>query len=49
MRELRIQNRNRFSEGRQEDQSASKRPAFKDKPARWEIESLVPVVKGFRK
>ena len=36
------------SEGRQENQSASKMPAFKEKLTRQEIESLVPVVKDFR-
>jgi hypothetical protein len=38
-----------ISEGRQENQSASKMPAFKEKLTRQEIESLVPVVKDFRK
>jgi mono/diheme cytochrome c family protein len=37
-----------ISEGRQENQSASKMPAFKEKLTRQEIESLVPVVKDFR-
>ena len=35
-------------EGRQENQGASKMPAFKEKLTRPEIESLVPVVKEFR-
>jgi mono/diheme cytochrome c family protein len=38
-----------ISEGRQEHQSASKMPAYKEKLTRSEIESLVPVVKDFRK
>ena len=38
-----------ISEGRQENQSASKMPAFKEKLTRPEIESLVPVLKDFRK
>ena len=38
-----------ISEGRQENQSPSKMPAFKDRLTRAEIESLVPVVKDFRK
>jgi mono/diheme cytochrome c family protein len=37
------------SEGRQENQSATKMPAFKERLSRGEIESLVPVVKDFRK
>ena len=37
------------SEGRQENQSPSKMPAFKERLTRPEIESLVPVVKDFRK
>jgi mono/diheme cytochrome c family protein len=37
------------SEGRQENQSASKMPAFKGRLTSPEIESLVPVVKDFRK
>jgi mono/diheme cytochrome c family protein len=36
-------------EGRQENKSASKMPAFGEKLSRPEIESLVPVVKEFRK
>ncbi len=36
-------------EGRQENQKTSKMPAFKEKLTRPEIESLVPVVKGFRR
>ena len=38
-----------ISEGRQENQSATKMPAFKERLARPEIESLVQVVKEFRK
>jgi mono/diheme cytochrome c family protein len=38
-----------ISEGRQENQTASKMPAFKEKLTRSEIESLVPVLKNFRK
>jgi mono/diheme cytochrome c family protein len=38
-----------INEGRQENQSASKMPAFKEKLTCPEIESLVPVVKEFRK
>jgi mono/diheme cytochrome c family protein len=38
-----------ISEGRQENQSATKMPAFKERLTRPEIESLVPVVKEFRK
>ena len=37
-----------ISEGRQENQSASKMPAFKEKLTRQEVDSLVPVVKDFR-
>jgi mono/diheme cytochrome c family protein len=36
-----------ISEGRQENQSATKMPAFKERLTRPEIESLVPVVKEF--
>jgi mono/diheme cytochrome c family protein len=36
-------------EGRQENQGTSKMPAFREKLTRPEIESLVPVVKEFRK
>jgi len=36
-------------EGRRENQSTSKMPPFKDKLSQQEIESLVVVVKGFRK
>ncbi len=38
-----------ISEGRQENQSATKMPAFKERLTRPEIESLVPVLKEFRK
>ena len=38
-----------ISEGRQTNQSAKKMPAFKESLTRPEIESLVPVVKEFRK
>ena len=38
-----------IAEGRQENQSATKMPAFKERLTRPEIESLVPVVKDFRK
>jgi len=38
-----------ISEGRQENQSASKMPAFKERLTRPEIESLVPVIREFRK
>ncbi len=38
-----------IAEGRQQNQPASKMPAFKDRLTRPEIESLVPVVKEFRK
>ena len=37
------------SEGRRENQSPSKMPAFKERFTRPEIESLVPVVKDFSK
>jgi mono/diheme cytochrome c family protein len=36
-------------EGKQENQSTSKMPPFKEKLTRTEVESLVPLVKGFRK
>jgi mono/diheme cytochrome c family protein len=36
-------------EGRQENQKTAKMPPFKDRLTRQEIESLVPVVKEFRK
>ena len=38
-----------ISEGRQENQGTSKMPTFKERLTRPEIESLVPVVKEFRK
>jgi mono/diheme cytochrome c family protein len=38
-----------ISEGRRESQSVTKMPAFKERLSRGEIESLVPVVKEFRK
>jgi mono/diheme cytochrome c family protein len=38
-----------ISEDRQENQSPSRMPAFKERLTRPEIESLVPVVKEFRK
>ena len=38
-----------ISEGRQENQSATKMPSFKERLSRGEIESLVPVIKEFRK
>jgi len=36
-------------EGKQENQSTSKMPAFKEKLTPEEVESLIPVVKEFRK
>ena len=36
-------------EGKQDKEGTTKMPAFKDKLTSDEVESLVPVVKGFRK